>query len=246
MFYRFVGEERRAVDLEGIHSDSCILVGGSPHLENIGQWRVLETQGVVTMAMNNVAMNFKPTYWIGADKPENYSKSILYDSSFLHFAYLSRCCEEVDGRHWKNFSNVMFMGSSPHITANQFFGPLVHFVWWKNVFLLALQSLYHLGFRKVYVLGSTFKISEEGQYSFASGLTTEQIEYNKRTYKMVLGQLASIVPHFERAGFELFSCTSDSELNEDFNFIPFTEVIEKFRSKIPEHNAIDVIHPISK
>jgi len=246
MFYRFVGNERRAVDLEDIHSGSCFLVGGSPILENKKQWEVLERSGAVTMAMNNVATLFKPTYWIGADKPEYYSKSIIYNSAYLHFAYLSRCICEIDGRQWKNYGNVIFLGSSESIKASNFFKPNAHFVWWRNVFLLAIQVLYHLGFRKIYTLGCSFNISKEQQYSFDTELTNEQINYNITTYEMVMGQLKSIIPYFEKNDFQIISCTSNSRLNDIFEYISFENAGSEIIRKIPNHDAINIIHPVKK
>lgn len=244
MFYRFVDDERRAVDLENIHSGSCILVGGAPDLENPDQWKMLQQLGITTMAMNNVATNFKPTYWVGADKSDNYSKSIIHDPSYLHFGYLSRCTSVSDGKPWKDYRNTIFLGSSEHIKASEFFDPLKHFVWWRNVFLLAIQVLYHLGFKKIYLLGCSFNISSEEQYSFETRLTAEQIDYNKNTYNMVLGQLKDIMPYFERHNFELISCTEESKLNNVIDYMKFEDVIKIMKDEIPKHDSINVDHPL--
>ena len=244
MFYRFVNKVRKAVDLENFHSGSCFLVGGNPQIECPDQWELLQKSGIMTMAMNNVAVKFKPTFWIGADKPINYSKSILYDSSFLHFAYLSRCTEKIEDKVWWDLDNTLFIGSSADIKAKNFFKPLNHFVWWQNVFMIAIQILYHLGFRTVYTVGCKFEIYQQGQYSYGNFLTPEQVNYNKKTYRMVLGQLNGIIPHFEEAGFELVNCTMNSVLS-GIKFMNFKDAIDLELSKIPEHDAKNVNHPVA-
>jgi len=247
MFYRFIGDRRKAIDLENFYSgSSCFLVGGSPNLDCDNQFELLQQQGIVTMAMNNVATKFKPTFWIGADKPANYSKSILYDNSYLHFAYLSRCGELIDGIRWQDFKNVLFLGSRPDIKAPSFFKPIRYFVWWHNIFLVALQVLYHLGFEKVYTVGCSFKIDYERQYSYKSRLKKEQIEYNQKTYDMVIKQLNEVMKFSNGVNFELISCTRKSKLNEICDYEKFGDILEEMKRKIPEHNTIDIKHPLNQ
>jgi len=246
MFYRYVGDRRLAVDLEGVYSGSCFLVGGAPQIECENQWQLLEKAGVVSMAMNNVALKFKPTFWIGADKPSNYSKSILYDPSFLHFAYLSRCSELIDDKKWWNFPATFFMaGREKEIKNDTFFKPVKYFVWWKNVFMVAIHVLYYLGFRTVYTVGCKFEIYNGSQYSYGNNLTKEQVDYNRKTYRMVLGQLNGIVPYFKEAGFSLINCTMNSVLS-GISFMNFEDAIKEELNKIPKANLEEVEHPLKQ
>lgn len=245
MFYRFIGERRKAIDLENFYSgSSCFIVGGSPNLDCDNQFELLQQLGIVTMAMNNVATKFKPTFWIGADKPANYSKSILYDNSYLHFSYLSRGQELIDEIKWQDFKNVLFLGSRPDLKAPSFFKPVKYFVWWHNIFLVAIQVLYHLGFEKVYAIGCEFKADNENQYSFESKLNEKKIEYNQGTYDMVIKQLVEVMKFSNDVNFELISCTKKSKLNEICEYEKFEDVLKKMKDRIPEHNTVDIRHPL--
>ena len=127
MFYRFVGNRRKAIDLYDLyHGGTCFLVGGSPDIEWLSS-SITDT-GIVTMAMNNVAALFKPTLWIGADVPDNYSTSILVDPSYMKFTYISRCNHRIMDKYWKDIPNTMFFGSRD-MTHREFFHRGRDFIW---------------------------------------------------------------------------------------------------------------------
>lgn len=135
MYYRFVGERRKAIDLDDIMAGACFLVGGAPSLKDVDLSK-LSNAGIVSMAMNNAAVLFKPTMWVGADTPLNFSKSIVLDPSFMKFCYLSRADVKIDGKKFKNLPNTFFISSNNDIKPRTFCHKGRDHIWWKNVFMV--------------------------------------------------------------------------------------------------------------
>ena len=84
MFFRYYRDGRRkAVDLDDLYQDqSLFILGGSPTLEE-ENLELLRQRGILTLGINNVAAKtFKPTFWVGGDRPECYAKNILLDAPY--------------------------------------------------------------------------------------------------------------------------------------------------------------------
>lgn len=241
MYYRFVNGRRVAVDLDDIQSGAAFLVGGSPSLESV-DLGLLQRPGIVSAAMNNVAAFFRPTYWIGADSAGKYSKSILMDPSFMKFCYLSKENDVIGDKMWQDMPNTIFLSTS-ECKPSRFFYKSRDFIWWRNVFLLALQVLYRLGFRTVYCVGCSFFIDDK-PYFYETGLSDNEIEYNKRTYTMVLGQLTNILPFAKDTGFKIISCTKNSKLNDIVEHMAFEHAIDITSATLPAHDTVNVDHPL--
>jgi len=240
MFFRYAGQRRKAIDLDDIFSGSCFLMGGAPSLSE--SRTKFSGRQVVKMAMNNSAVIIRPDLWVGADVPSNYSPSVILDSAPMKFTYISRRDDLIDGKPWKDIPNTYFVGSG-QVKECSFFLRGRDFVWYKNVFTLALQILHRLGFNKVYAIGCGFKISKESQYSYDTKLSDEQIKYNQRTYNSVMTQLKEVL-HNKPDEFELISCTPDSRLNDLVKYMSVDDAISEAISHIPKHNTVDCKHPV--
>jgi hypothetical protein len=241
MFYRYVGQRRKAIDLDGIFDGSCFLIGGAPSLSAVKDKFI--GKPIVKMAMNNAATVVRPDLWVGADIPSNYSSSVILDPAPMKFTYISRRDDVINDIPWKNIPNTYFVSSS-QIKECSFFLNGRDFVWLKNVFTLALQILYRLGFNKVYTIGCAFKINKDSQYSYDTKLNDEQIKYTLNTYNSVMNQLAEILRNTPQ-GFELISCTPDSRLNDLVKYVSIDDAIKEAVSHIPTPNTIDCKHPVS-
>lgn len=240
MFFRYVGGLRIAVDLDGLFGGSVFLVGGHPSVKE--HLPKLEARGLSTMAMNNTGTVFRPTLWVGADKPDHYSPSIYHDPTIMKFAMVSRASIIADGRPWHRFPNMWFVVGIDQ-KARDLFLPGRDFAWWKNVFTMALQILHRLGFSRVYCVGSKFCISQEEQYSYESNLNPEQVRYNQRTYDMVISWMRQILPHAHRSHFEIISCTPGSKLNGFVQYMDLDEAIAREKALLPAHRTKDCTHP---
>jgi len=241
MFYRFVGLRRKAIDLDNIFQGACVLVGGGAHhIEVLDQ---LKDDRLVTMALNNTAVSFRPTLWLGLDGADNYSKSILKNPTIMKFSKLSRMGCMIDGAKWRAMPNTYFFPDRKEPNMKGFFMRGKYLGWWKSGFTGALQLLYRLGFRTVYTVGCGFKTSITDQYGFPSELAQNQIDYNQRTYDMTLRQMRELNPLAVEAGFQLISCTPDSALNEIVPYRPFEDVFNELVAQVPEHDSVHVTHP---
>lgn len=241
MFYRFVGLRRKAIDLDNLYQGACVLVGGGPHhIEVLDQ---LKDDRLLTLALNNTAVSFRPTMWIGLDGADNYSKSILKNPTIMKFTKLSRMGCLIDGSKWRTMPNTYFFPDRTESNMKGFFMRGKYLGWWKSGFTGALQLLYRLGFNTVYTVGCGFKISATDQYGFPSNLTDEQVAYNQRTYDMTLRQMRELQPMAIEANFQLISCTPDSALNDIVPYRPFDEVFNEMVSRVPAHDSVNVTHP---
>jgi len=240
MYFRFVGEYRKAIDLDNIFSGSCFLLGGAPSLNEAKG--LLENKPIVLAAMNNTATIVRPHIWIGADIADNYSASVLSDPAPMKFTYITRKDCVVNGMAWKDIPNTYFL-SSLNQMAKSFFVRARDFCWAKNVFILALQLLYRLGFTTIYLVGCEFKIEKDHQYCYDTDLRQDQIEYTSRTYDSAIRQVRDILPHASGVGFRIISCTPDSRINSVVPYVDLESAIKEEMSKIPAHNT-KCRHPV--
>ena len=241
MFYRYNAWNCRIpVDLDGTFKGSCFLAGGHPSLQN-ENLALLNQPGVQVMAMNNTASVLPRTdFWIGADRPMCYSPRILKDPRIMKFAMISRrniLAYDID---WKFVPNTYFFGTTEQWDIHNFLNPNRDFVWWKNTFYIAIQLLYRLGFRKVYLVGCKFDIdNDKKQYSYDTKLDEGDVKWNQKTYGQVVKNMIKLKPHFKKRDFELVSCTPGSPLNEHFETMTFDEAVTDSLVGFPTDYAID-------
>jgi hypothetical protein len=241
MFYRYVGLRRKAIDLDNLYQGACVLVGGGPHHKVV--LPQLVHPALLTATLNNTAVSFNPTIWVGLDGAENYSPSILMNPTFMKFTRQSRMGCLIGETKWRAMPSTYFMPTRQEANMKGFFARGKYFGWWKSGFTGALQLLYRLGFNTVYTVGCGFKTSKDAQYGFPSDLSDEQIAYNQRTYDMTLRQMRELLPHAIEANFQLISCTPGSALNDIVAYRPFDEVFAELTARVPEHDSIHVRHP---
>jgi hypothetical protein len=245
MFYRFHDDGRqKTCDLRDLYAGSLVLCGGHPSLAD-EPLEILGQPGVMTMAMNNAALLFRPSLWVSADKPACYASSIVRDPGVLKFGRLLHWNEPLpeDGRPWHTVPSTFFYGvDDTTFRPANLLDDYPVFAWWKNVFVIALQLAHHLGFRRIYLAGAGFNIPNGRHYAFDQKLTPEQSDYSRRTYDAVVGQVRDALPHFRERGFELVSCTPGSALNEFLPVMPLREAVEEILERQPAKSAAGLRH----
>ncbi len=239
MFFRFDKGARIPIDLDNSFSGSCFIAGGAPSLlkENL---ELLKTPGIPVISMNNTASTVPSTIWVSADKPQCYSPRILLDPKIMKFSMISRRDLMVGDKKMMELPNMYFYGATEkHFNIHNFLNPNRDIWWIKNVMPITLQIAYNLGFRKVYLIGCSFKISKEEQYSYKTNLDEHQVNYNQRTYKNFVEKMKLMKPHFKDKGFEVISSTPDSSLNEFFPFVPFEDAVREVLKDFPKEYATE-------
>ena len=242
MIFRFNGFSKVLCDLEDLYNGSCILLGGAPNAnqENLA---LLRDPNVVVVGMNNVPAAFPGIVNISltADKPICYSSKILMDRSMTHFAGLGKAYETISTPagdvQWKDMPNTFFYSASDDVTINNFLDVVrLKFAWWKNIFPIAIQLCYYLGFRTVYTLGCSFKIDmtcKAPAYSFDKNLTKEQKVWNANTYGHCVTWMQELQPHLVKHGMHVISCTKDSLINDTYGYITMEDAIAKIKHQFP-------------
>ena len=240
MFYKFNALNCRIpIDLDGTFNGSCFLAGGHSSLAN-EDVALLNQPGIQTMAMNNTASVVPSDFWIGCDQPMCYSPRILKDPKIMKFAMISRrniLAHDID---WKFIPNTYFFGTTDKWDIHNFLNSNRDFVWWKNTFYIAIQLLYRLGFRKVYLVGCKFDMNnDDKQYSYNTKLDKDAVEWNQRTYGHIVKNMIKLKPHFEKKDFKLISCTPDSPLNKHYETMTFNEAVSDALTGFPKEYNID-------
>ncbi len=239
MFFRFDKGARIPIDLDNSFSGSCFIAGGAPSLlkENLD---LLKTPGILVISMNNTASVVPTDIMVCADKPKCYSPRILLDPKIMKFSMISRRDLMVGNKKMKELPNMYFFGANEkYFNVHNFLNPCRDFVWWKNTMYNVIQLAYRLGFRKVYLIGCSFKISKEEQYSYKTNLDEHQVNYNQRTYNNFVEKMKLMKPHFKEKGFEIISSTPDSSLNEFFPFVPFEDAVKEILKDFPKEYATE-------
>ena len=166
MFHKFFRDgSSKIVDLRDTYlNESLFIIAGSPAAKK-EQLNLLYEPGIVTMAINNAATMVRPNMWVGGDRPECYSPSILTDISITKFSPYGKHEMEFLGEPWKLKPSTFFFNCGDKgYTLDNLFSKHNHIVWWKNTWWIALSLAYTLGFRTLYLVGAEFNIDKDHQY----------------------------------------------------------------------------------
>lgn len=95
----------------------------------------------------------------------------------------------------------------------------------RTVFLAALRIAYELGFRKIYLCGTDFKMkSTQDNYAFHQSRSSGSVKNNNKTYSMLNLRMEALKPEIEKRGLEVINCTEGSGL-KTFPFMDYREAI---------------------
>jgi SAM-dependent methyltransferase len=200
---------------------SIILCGGHPSLKE--QMDYINFSSMIPVAsMNNTGTLIDSDIWFGMDRPSNYSESILQDPSILKIGRLNYPNDIVAGRKWIDQPNTYFISDIGTETGDWLQdGSLI---WFKDTFKVALQILYRLGYRNVFLAGCGF--NQPGDYAYGENPKVEK--QNKRLYSQTVEWLRKNQLYFLTKGFHIVNCTPGSEAT----FLPQMELIDVLRHSV--------------
>jgi hypothetical protein len=105
----------------------------------------------------------------------------------------------------------------------------------RTVMLPSLRILFLLGFRKVYLLGADFNMTEEYAYHFDEKRERGAVKCNMNTYKRMRDEyFPQLKPYFKDEGFEVYNCNPDSGLRDVFEYCSFEDAIAEATGKLGE------------
>ncbi len=205
-----------------------------------------------TMTLNNSSSTFRGNANCVVDEPSRFSYSVWLDPTVQKFVpleffesplwdnrYLTETSGNV-GQRWRladkrlrDCPNVVGYRRNDRFDASQFlheetinWGCHAKYGGGRSVMLPALRILYLLGFRRVYLLGVDFEMSETKKYHFDEDRGKGAISCNMRTYQRLQRWFAELQPYFLKEGFVVRNCNPDSKLTI-FPFTPFDEAIDE-------------------
>jgi len=234
---------------------SAFLVCGGPSTKSLDM-SVLKERGIVSLGINNVCGMHPVSAFVCGDQPEKFHHGIFFDPGVMKFvpktrmgnrirvkqedgtfsdsAFLAKSCPNLFGYRrdaiWEpeNFltteASTWGLGKKQHEETKQ---PKIHFT-----FFTGLRLLHYLGIRRVFLVGADFGMAADRGYSFDQARWAGAIRGNNNHYRIASPMCETLVPVFERAGYEVYNCNPHSHLRA-FAHVPFDEAVEDCRGLVP-------------
>ena len=226
-FWRVHSKARSTrVAIEGTYR-GChgFLVGGSPKLLGL-DLRLMNLQGVWSLAINNAATVFESQAFICLDATQCFNYNIFTNPRMLKLFNYSRAIEEVDGRRLCHYPNTLFfdMRDETEMIMSEFCqqdGPLP---FWRNTFFTALAAMYQLGFMTVYLIGCGFDIGPEA-YALPVDVNDSDKKYNADLYADSIEKMRQLVPMLVDEGMHVSTCHEGTGLEGICPYIEFEDAI---------------------
>jgi len=237
MFFRANGS---ATDMVDIHRGrSVFLICNGPSFKDLDHSK-LHQPGIVTFGINNGAQVFRPNYWACVDTPYRFCASIWEDpliTKFVPMAHFWKQVWDVENSKYgaavHTMPNVIGYRRNEWFRAKQFLTEDT--INWGNhkdrgggrsVMMASLRLCHLLGFKRVYLVGCDFNMSEDQRYFFDEQRTNSAISNNNNSYKLLMSRFKDLQPIFLEEGFEVFNTNPNSALDA-FPKVDFDEAIAK-------------------
>lgn len=233
---------------------SAFLILNGPSLVS-GEYdlSLLNSPGVITYGVNNGPATFRPNFWSCVDDPTRFLKSIWMDPRITKFVPHAHAEKPIfDNEKWEEMKseggqkvlagecpNCVFFHRNEKFVANRWlfedkinWGNSKHHGGGRSVMLPALRILFLLGFRRVYLIGADFKMTEEYAYHFDEKRHKGAVNNNMNTYRRMNNEyFPQLKPYFKEEGYEVFNCTKGSGLTA-FDYFPYEEAIAECTEKL--------------
>jgi hypothetical protein len=249
----FYTRENAQINLVGNwRGASAFLICNGPSLVS-GRYNLnlLKLPGVLTFGINNGPATIRPNFWTCVDDPKRFLKSIWLDPTIMKFVPHAHAEKPLfDNEKWEDlklfnpFSNKeekVLVGQCPNMfyyhrnskfMANRFlfedtinWGNHKDFGGGRSVMLPALRILFLLGFRKVYLIGADFNMSENYTYHFDEQRAKGAVRCNMGTYDRMKNEyFPQLKQECDAEGFNIYNCTEGSKLDV-FPFVKYEDAI---------------------
>lgn len=233
---------------------SLFLVLSGPSLSS-EPLHLLREAGHLSMGVNNSWLVWRPNFWVGVDPPSRFSDAGWQDPAILKMCPQSArnapLRVEREGLIVKDEMRVSHCPNVGLFVREDDFNPSTFWasnrVQWgtlkgqtdmvgikasRSVMLVAIKLAYWLGFKRVYLLGADFKMSEDpstSPYAWDENKDANGRKANNRLYQMLDKRFRVLV----RAGMplEIYNCTAGSGLTA-FPHVPLERALEREGSKV--------------
>jgi hypothetical protein len=243
----FFSNKGGPLDLLGAYHDaSAFLIGGGPSFARVDKSKL---DRVWTMTMNNTVATYRGNANCIVDDPSRFNLSMWLDPRIQKFAPMAvfgkplwdnrlLATDRAEAQRWQKSDltvadcpNVIGYRRNEKFDAARFlyedtinWGCHAKFGGGRSVMLPALRILFLLGFRRIYLLGIDFEMTEEKKYHFTEYRPASAIRANMKTYARLHEWFSELQPHFLKEGFVVKNCNSESRLTV-FPFIELEEAV---------------------
>lgn len=196
------------------------------------RWKQIGDAKMHAMAINDYPETAKPRYWITGDPPGYFDRRIWLDPNVMKFCADSYSDELLPRSSAYGRDNKMTPKDCPnvnfyHKTCN---GHTFNFLWtpWVNwgtypytkeegnglrsSMLCGLRMMWHLGYRRVFLLGCDFVPHQHGR--------------NPDYFINLQNMLTELKPEFDKYGYQVVNTSEDSHLRA-FPFMSFDKAIRE-------------------
>ena len=228
---------------------SAFLIASGPSFASVDK-SLLAKPGVWTMTLNNAVRSFRGNAACIVDDPSRFVASLWLDPKIMKFVPTShfrrpiwdnRTFTKPDGTADIRWSPMgVNVGDCPNVFGyqrNEKFHATRYLkeetINWGNnkkwgggrsVMLASIRILYLMGFRRVYLVGVDFDMTEDNRYHFDEGRTESAVSGNMATYSKLIKWFSEAKPLFDREGFIIKNCNPQSGLRI-FPFISVEEAV---------------------
>ena len=227
---------------------AAFLIAAGPSFASVDKTKL---QGAWTMTLNNAVASYRSNANCIVDDPSRFNYSTWLDPAIQKFAPLATFKKPLwdnrlltaDGgaaQQWRQAEltvadcpNVIGYRRNESFEAGRFldeetinWGCHAKFGGGRSVMLPALKILFLLGFRRVYLLGVDFDMSDQKKYHFPEDRPPGAIHGNMETYAKLQKWFAELQPYFLKENFVVKNCNPESKLTA-FPFMPFDEAADE-------------------
>jgi len=214
--------KRKETDLK------AILVCGGPSLNKI-DISSLRGAGKVIFGMNNTYPKVYPNIWLGMDDPSCYNRHLVYEPFMKIFrgGYHKRWTE--DGKFLRDLYNVYFadVGNTTKDWFQIFDKINIKdkdtFTWTGNSFSIALNIIFYMGFKDIYLVGCDFS-TEESHYHNTVELSKKELKHNNHLYKHLNKYLKWMYAQAKIHKINIYSASPLSMINDYLPFVTLEEL----------------------
>ncbi len=199
-FFRYTTDRRRQPVgignlFAGPGGSSCWLIGGGPSLSQV-DIELLKGSPAPKMCINLAGSGLiRPTFWTSYDPTTRFQRSVYLDAGVMKFVHRRRAMDLVPETTYKvcECPNLYFFEGDSQRGFSDFLSPSQRtIVDWNDSMVQAIDILYQLGFRHVYLLGCEMRIHPPA----------EMIEYARQRHVEYRGEhlLGDFVKQCESKG----------------------------------------------
>ncbi len=166
LFYRLTTDGRQlpaALDdaFAGPVASACWLIGGGPSLAELPH-RLIDESPVPKMSVNLSGTRIlRPNFWTSYDPSARFHRSVYLDPGILKFVHRRRAMDLVPETTYKvcECPGTYFFERDGQRGFHQFLSPtFTGIVDWADSMVQAIDILYRLGFRTIYLAGCEMRV----------------------------------------------------------------------------------------